>query len=103
MEAANCCVVPFVVTIVATTLFSTYMLFDPGDWLAHLMQLTDMSVNFKVFVLLLALGAFVCAWIAERRVFVWIGRLVGKLHCRLWPGRQKRRKEYKIVLKDMQM
>lgn len=67
------------------------------------MQLTKMSVNFEVFVLLLALGGFACAWIAERRVFLWLARLLGKLHDKLWPHRRKKRKEYKRILEDMRM
>lgn len=91
------------VTIVATSLFSCYMLFDPAVWLSSLMQLTKMSVNFEVFVLLLALGGFACAWIAERRVFLWLARLLGKLRDKLWPHRRKKRKEYKRILEEMQM
>lgn len=94
---------PFVVTIVATSLFSAYMLFDPGAWLANLMQLTDMSVDFKVFVLVLALGGLACAWIAERRVFLWLARLLGELHDTLWPHRRKKQKEYKRLLQEMRM
>lgn len=67
------------------------------------MQLTKMSVNFEVFVLLLALGGFACAWIAERRVFLWLARLLGKLHDKLWPHRRKKRKEYKRILEEMRM
>ena len=94
---------PFVVTIVVTSLFSFYMLLDPGVWLSRLMQLTDMSADFKVFVLVLALGGFACASIAERRVFMWLARLLGKLHNRLWPHRRKKRKHYKHLLEEMRM
>ena len=79
------------------------MLFDPGIWLSSLMQLTEMSLDFEVFVLVLALGGFACAWIAERRVFLWLARLLGKLHDRLWPHRGKKRKEYKRLLEEMRM
>lgn len=79
------------------------MLFDPAVWLSSLMELTRMSVDFEVFVLLLALGGFVCAWIAERRMFLWLARLLGKLHDKLWPHRRKKRKEYKRVLEEMRM
>lgn len=94
---------PFVVTVVASSLFTLYMLFDPGAWLANLMQLTDMSVDFKVFVLLLGLGGLACAWTAERRVFLLLARLLGKLHDKLWPHRRKKQKEYKRLLKEMRM
>jgi len=92
-----------VVTIVATSLFSAYMLFDPGAWLVNIMQLTTMTVNFKIFLLVLALGGLACAWIAERRVFLWVARLIGKVHDALWPRRRKKRKEYKLILESMRM
>ncbi|KAL8670244.1 MAG: hypothetical protein Q9168_005208 [Polycauliona sp. 1 TL-2023] len=71
---------PFVVTIVVALLFCTYMLFDPAPWLASSMQLTFMAVQFRAFILTLALGGFACAWLAERRVFLLLARAVGKAH-----------------------
>lgn len=79
------------------------MLFDPGTWLSNLMQLTEMSFDFKVFLLVLALGGLACAWIAESRVFLWLARLLGMLHDKLWPHRCKKRKQYKRVLEEMRM
>lgn len=94
---------PFVVAVVASSLFSAYMLFDPGAWLANFMQLTSMSVDFKAFVLVLVLGGLACAWIAERRVFVWLARILGKLQNTLWPRRRKKQKEYKRLFAEMKM
>ena len=91
------------VTIVVTCLFSFYLLFDPGIWLSNLMQLTEMSLDFKVFALVLALGGLACAWVAERRVFLWLARLLGKLHDTLWPRRRKKQKGYKRILEEMQI
>ena len=103
MALAKCDIVPFVVTVVAALLFTTYMLFDAGTWLFDLMGLTLMSVHFKIFLLVLALGGFACAWIAEKRVFRWVARFFGKLHDKLWPHRRKQRKEYKLLLEDMRI
>ncbi|KAL9102913.1 MAG: hypothetical protein Q9163_002005 [Psora crenata] len=89
---------PFIVTIVAASLFSAYMLLDPGVWLVHVMQLTPMPVHFKVFILILALGGLACAWVAEIRVFPWLARFVGRLYGVARSGRRKKRKEYKLVL-----
>ncbi|KAL9011027.1 MAG: hypothetical protein Q9173_004097 [Seirophora scorigena] len=89
---------PFVVTIVVALLFSSYMLFDPAAWLASFMQLTDMTAGFKVFILVLALGGFACAWIAEQRAFLWLARRVGKTTDNVWPHSRKRRKQYKTLL-----
>ena len=91
------------VTVVVTSLIVAYMLFDPAPWLVDLMQLTDLSINFRVFCLILALGGFACAWIAERKVFLWVARIIGKVRDTLWPQRKKRRKDYKILLEKMRM
>lgn len=95
--------VPFVVTIAATILFSLYMLLDPGTWLADLMDLTRISIYFKLFILILALAGFVCAWVAEKHVFRWITRLVGEMHDTIWPQHRKIRKQYKKILQDMRV
>lgn len=95
--------VPFVVTIVAASLFCTYTLLDPADWLARLMQLTPMPGEFKMFILVLALGGLACAWVAERRVFPSLARQIANLHTLIRPRYRKRRKEYKLVLADMRI
>lgn len=94
---------PFVVTIVVALLFSSYMLFDPAEAFAKFMQLTRMSVDFKLFILILAIGGFACAWVFERRVFLLLARSMGKIHDRLWPHRRKQRKKYKVFLEEMIM
>jgi len=95
--------VPFVITIVAASLVSAYLLLDPADWLVHLMQLTPMSVDFKTFLLALALGGFACAWIAEGRIFPWLARMFGRVYDMLWPRRRKKRKQYKLLLSEMRI
>ena len=95
--------VPFAVTVVATSLFCAYMLFDPGVWLADLLQLTFMSVNFKGFLLILAFGGFACASIAERNVFLLLARVIGNAYDLLRPSQRKKRKEYKLLLEGLQM
>ncbi|KAG9232990.1 hypothetical protein BJ875DRAFT_379522 [Amylocarpus encephaloides] len=47
---------PFVVTIVASLLFASYMLFDPSEGLANFMQLTYLTWDFKTFILTLGIG-----------------------------------------------
>lgn len=93
--------VPFVVTIVAALLFSTYMLLDPGSSLANFMHLTYLSVSFKLFILVLAAGGFVCAWLGERYVFQRVASVAGRLHDWVWPQRRKKRKEYKMLQEKM--
>jgi cation-transporting ATPase 13A2 len=92
---------PFVITIVATVLFSMYLLLDPAEPLAEFMQLTYLSINFKIFLLVLAAGGFTCAYIAERQLFPLLARMFGRLHDWLWPQRKKVRKEYKILMEKM--
>ena len=79
------------------------MLLDPGVWLAKFMQLTEMSVNFKIFILILALGGFACAWVAERYIFLWLAGFLGRIHDKTWPQRRKKRKQYKVLLDQMRM
>ncbi|KAL9031899.1 MAG: hypothetical protein Q9196_000095 [Gyalolechia fulgens] len=95
-DGANDCV-PFVITIVVALLFSAYMLFDPAVWLTNVMELTDMTVDFKVFIIVLASGGFACAWIAERKVFLWLANVIGSMHDYVLPQRRKRRKRYKMI------
>jgi len=77
------------------------MLFDPGARLTSFMQLTYLSIDFKIFILVLAIGGFICAWVAERRVFLWLARLIGRTHDWMWPQRRKKRKEYKLLIVKM--
>lgn len=79
------------------------MLLDPGKWLVNVMELTRIPSEFKFFILLLALGSFLCAWIAEKHVLLWIARFFGKAHDIMWPDRQKVRKKYKIVIENMKI
>ncbi|KAL9587721.1 MAG: hypothetical protein Q9212_000012 [Teloschistes hypoglaucus] len=94
---------PLVVVVVMTLLFSIYMLFDPAAWLTESMQLTYMTVDFRCFIVALAFGGFVCAWLAERKVFLWAARIIGKLHGYTWPHRRKKRKQYKVLQESMRM
>jgi len=83
---------------------ATYMLFDPADWLFDLMQLTDMTWRFRVFILALATGGFACAYLAERVLFQQVARGIGMLGQRIRSARGlggKKRKEYKIILEKM--
>ena len=90
-------------TIVTTTLFSIYMLFDAGEWLASLMQFTYMSNTFKGFITLLAVAGGSLAWISEQRLFPTLARTIGKIQGKLMPKRRKQKKEYKQLLIDMRV
>jgi cation-transporting ATPase 13A2 len=95
--------VPFVVTITLAFFFSIYMLFDPSEGFAKFMQLTYLSTSFKLFILALSVGGFGLAWVSERNVFLWLAKLIGKTHDRIWPHRMKKRKEYKVLAEKMRI
>ena len=77
------------------------MLLDPAQWLAHIMQLTYMSMAFELQLLILAAAWFAISWIAERYLFRELARFIGRLNKRFRPSRQKKRKEYKLLLEDL--
>ncbi|KAM5507570.1 hypothetical protein McanMca71_000837 [Microsporum canis] len=90
--------VPFVTTIITILLFSSYMLFQPADWLYKLMELTYMSPEFKIWILVLALGGFTAAWVCENHVFPKLARGIGRLSRWLRPHTKKQRRRYKVLL-----
>lgn len=79
------------------------MLFDPATWLASLMQLTKTPIEFKLFLLALALGGFSGAWVVEKYLSIWIARVLGKASVLVWPQSGKKRKIYKIILEEMRV
>ncbi|KAI9890877.1 MAG: hypothetical protein M1814_003516 [Vezdaea aestivalis] len=95
--------VPFVVTIVVTLLISLYMLFDPAQWLIKLMQLTDMSMGFRVQLLIIAVLGFVASWAGEKTVFPWLSKRLSRLNARLRPNYLKKRKTYKLLLEELRL
>ena len=93
---------PFVVTMGAALAISSYLLFDPAPWLYNLMDLTWISPIFKIFILVLGLGGFVCMYFAEKMIFPPLAKLIGKMNTK-WRGKQKKRKEYKVILEDLRI
>ena len=94
-------VVPFVVTVVVTLLISLYMLLDPADWLSNFMDLTEMSLDFKVILLVLAAIGFAVAYAAERHIFPLMAKYTGRLNRVLRPSHHRQRKRYKELLEEM--
>lgn len=95
--------VPFVVNVVAALFISTYMLLDPADWLYDLMDFTDLSNNFKIFLLALGVGGFACSYASELYVFPAMAKFVGKTKEHLFPSLRKKRKEYKLIMETMRI
>lgn len=89
--------VPFVITMVITLMISTWMLFGPADWLFDLMELTPMSMSFKVFLLALAAAGFGVSYTSEKFIFPSLAKGIGKVK-----GKNgKKRKEYKVIREGM--
>jgi cation-transporting ATPase 13A3/4/5 len=85
-----------------TLAISSYILFDPADWLFDLMELTWMSVDFRLFILALAASSFSISYFAEKQLFQPMAAAIGKLRVKLG-GEKKKRKEYKIILEGMRI
>lgn len=92
---------PFVVTILVAFLFTSYMLFDPAEWLSRFIQLTKLSWKFRIFLLMLSLGGFGIAWLAEKRFFLWLAAAIAQIHLFFRPAHRKKRKAYKLLLEKM--
>ncbi|KAI9850692.1 MAG: hypothetical protein M1838_005256 [Thelocarpon superellum] len=95
--------VPFVVTIVVGLLLSTYLLFDPAQWLQNFMQLTEMSMRFRTVLLLLALAGFACSWAGERTYFPRLAKWIGQATQWLYPKYRRKRKLYKLLQEEMRL
>ncbi|KAL2809495.1 hypothetical protein BJX63DRAFT_423820 [Aspergillus granulosus] len=92
---------PFLITIVLDLAFSCYMLYRPSEWVKQVMQLTYLSDTFATWLLGLALGSFLLAWLAERKLFPQLARIIGRVKVLLQPGHQKQRRQYKVLLEEM--
>lgn len=87
--------------MVVALLISSYMLLDPAEWLYNLMGLTFISTKFKVFLIVLALGGFICSYAAEKYFFPPLAKLIGKTKQVMRPNKKKKRKDYKLILESM--
>jgi len=76
------------------------MVLNPAHWVKKLMQLTKMSLNFKIFLIFLGLIYFAVAWGAEHYLFHGIARNIGRAKQALTKN-SKKRKEYKVIRESM--
>lgn len=83
---------PLVISIVVATLISLKLLFDDDDWLTRILQLTKVPLYFKWELLSLAIMSCVCAWSAERFVFPWLAKFLGRFKRQHGMGQRKRYK-----------
>ncbi|KAK5233806.1 hypothetical protein LTR47_004924 [Exophiala xenobiotica] len=94
--------VPFCVTLAVASLISLYMLLDPAKWLADFMDLTEMSLDYELFLLALAVAGSAVAYLAERYFFPLLAKFIGRLKLKLRPAHPKVRKRYKVIMEDIQ-
>lgn len=95
--------VPFVTAVFSSLALVAYILFDPAPWMSTLLQLTWMSIDFRVFILVLAGVSYFLSYLAEHYAFPRLAKYIGELKVRIWPERKKKRKEYKLVLESMRI
>ncbi|OOF92274.1 hypothetical protein ASPCADRAFT_210710 [Aspergillus carbonarius ITEM 5010] len=93
---------PFLSMIVVDLMISCYMLFKPSQWLKKFMQLTYLPEDFAWELLVLALVGFLFSWMAERLLFPRLARALGRVYTALRSGHPKKRRQYKVLLEEMQ-
>ena len=76
------------------------MLIFPPGWVSKLMQLTGMSLDFKLYIIGLGMVYLALAWLGEHWVFQPLARLIGKAKQSVL-NRAKTRKQYKVIHDQM--
>lgn len=99
-QVANHSAGPFVAAIIFSLVLVCFMIFWPARWLVKLMQLTEMSLSFKLALLLMGLLYLFSAWTGENFIFPRLARWVGKLKSAVMK-RAKERKSYKVIAEAM--
>ncbi|KAL7922063.1 putative Ca2+ pump [Trichoderma austrokoningii] len=93
---------PFIATIILSLAVTGYMIASPAFWLYDLMQLSQMSWDYKSFLVLLGLGYFGLAWMYEKFISLRLARFLGAAN--EWcTGRAKTRKQYKLIQEAMKV
>jgi cation-transporting P-type ATPase 13A2 len=89
-------------TILASLALTIYMIVSPARWLKKLMQLTPISLSFKISILALGVAYLLIAWVAENYLLPRLARGVG-LAKQAVTKKAKKRKEYKLISERMQI
>ncbi|KAF5026028.1 hypothetical protein F66182_1883 [Fusarium sp. NRRL 66182] len=87
---------PFVTTVLVALLITVYMVLMPARWVTNLMQLTEMSWDYELFLIALGLAYFVVAWAFEHFLALKLAKFIGSAKQRV-TGRTKKHKEYKVI------
>ncbi|KEY66546.1 hypothetical protein S7711_08049 [Stachybotrys chartarum IBT 7711] len=92
---------PFIATIAAATAVSVYMTVLPAHSVKEFMQLSKVSWDYKLFLIGLGLAYMVIAWVYEKHGAARLAKTLRYARERL-TGHEKKRKEYKVILEEMQ-
>jgi len=90
------------VTITTTLLISLYLVLYPAHWLKHLMKLTNVSWDFKMFIIALGVAYLVAGWLGEKYIFPRVSKLIGTVKTGV-TKKAKQRKEYKVIQEQMRI
>ncbi|SPB48979.1 unnamed protein product [Aspergillus niger] len=93
---------PFLSMIIVDLMISCYMLFTPSKWLKQVIQLTYLPESFAWWLLTLAVMSFLFSWLAEKDLFPRLAHLLGRVYTALRPDHPKKRRQYKVLLEEMQ-
>ena len=93
---------PFMLTVVLALFVALYMVLAPAHWLKKLMQLSNMSLNFELFIISLGAIFLIAGLLYERYVSQPLAKGIGKLKLRL-SGGEKKRKEFKTIEESMRL
>jgi cation-transporting ATPase 13A3/4/5 len=91
---------PFITTIALGLAVTTYMTFAPAHAVRKFMQLSKMSWDYEIFLLGLGISYLVVSWAYEKHGAPRLARALRHVKERL-TGREKKRKEYKVILEVM--
>lgn len=76
------------------------LVLGPAQWVSHLMQLTYISWDFKLLIIVLGALYFTLAYIGEHYVFQRLARIIGQVTTAV-TKKTKKRKEYKLIQEKM--
>jgi cation-transporting ATPase 13A2 len=91
---------PFSLTVVIALLISAWMVVAPAHWLKKLMELTEMSWGFEMYILVLGVIYVLAGWVFEKYVSGRLVRVIGDLKHKM-SGTGKKRKTYKVILESL--
>lgn len=81
---------------------TVYMVLGPSHALHHAMQLTHMSMDFKLEILGLGAAFLAVSWLSEHYVFHKAAKAIGWARFAI-TKEPKKRKEYKVIQERMKI